>query len=160
MREWHHPQTWADSCVPACMCIVQRWRGQAPTEEQFHRPAPRSGNPAHLALALPGARRLPTYETDEIHLALRTDELVVVCVLSRPYVQWQERCYPGLRSPHGRLCEPGDFGGSLHAVVLTRRCEDGFHLLDPYFAPEGQPLQMSDDDFERCFGGAATAVER
>lgn len=156
---WHHEQSWPSSCVPACMCMIQRWRGERATEEAFHDPATTAGSGLHLARSLPGTRSLPLYGTEDIRLSLNTDEIVVAVVHGPPYVLWQRRVYPDLQSRHGPLCPPGSYGGPLHAIVLARDDAGQFDVLDPYFPNAAQPLRMTHDDFERCFAGHAVAAE-
>lgn len=48
----HHLQTQPDSCVAAAMCMIQRWRGEAPTEKQFYDENP-GGDPYYIIAALP-----------------------------------------------------------------------------------------------------------
>ncbi len=152
----HHEQHAADTCVAACICMVQLARGEPSDEAAFVGAHASIG----LVLTLPVTRRLPSYDTAEIRVALQTDESVVAIVHGPPYVRWQEAAHPGLESRHGRLCSPGDFGGPLHCVLLVHCDASGFLLLDPYFPATGQPLAMTEDAFERCFAGQAVAARR
>lgn len=41
----------------------------------------------------------------------------------------------------------------FHMVVLISTARDGYHLLDPFYPAEGQPLEVSDDDLMGWFTG-------
>lgn len=98
-------------------------------------------------------------EAREITVELATGALlVVVTVMGSPYVRWQELAYPALRSKHGRMAPPGDYGGVLHAIAIVGRSADGFFALDPYF-PAHPPLAIDDDAFASFFAGHAYAAD-
>ena len=127
----HHLQSQADGCVAAAMCIIQRWLGQAPTEQAFLAANPHH-DPMLVARQLVGiqAMCLAVGDEREIALALLSARVAAVTVVSQHYEQWLRRRYPDLVSHHGR------FGGAampLHMVVLVSRARDGYELLDPFF---------------------------
>jgi hypothetical protein len=141
------------------MCIIQKARGEAPTEAAFHGDAVRQ--PPALVTTLPRVRRIPSSadEERELLVELTTGALVaVVTVLACPYVLWQNARYPALVSKHGPLAVAGTFGGHLHAIALIERTVDGFAALDPYF-PAHAPLQIDDDAFASFFGGHAYVAD-
>jgi len=131
------------------MCIVQRWRGEAPTERTFY-----EGNHARDPMYLGSLPRTTVHafgpdEEREIELALRIGSLVAVTVMAHDYAWWIEQTHPDLHSSFGALT------GFLHIVVLMERVRDGYLLLDPYYARDGQPITASDDAFARWFAGHA-----
>jgi len=83
---FHHEQAAADTCVAACICMVQSSRGELSDEAAFDGAHAGIG----LVLTLPATRRLASYDTAEIRVALQTDESVVAIVHGPPYVRWQE----------------------------------------------------------------------
>jgi hypothetical protein len=150
----HHEQSVPDACIAACACMILRLRGEPADEATLH------GDHAGIGviLSMASTRRLAAYAIDEIRLALGTDEVVTILVHGPPYIRWQEITYPDLRSRHGKLCAPGEFGGPLHAVLLVDSDQDGFFLLDPYFPSAAQPLYLPEDALELCFAGQAAAA--
>lgn len=158
----HFEQNYEDSCVPACMCMIQLWRGQAPTEDEFHLGANLDGHNFDLVLReLPRTRELPPMapgDEDEIRLALVQGQRVIASVLGPPYVQWQRENYPRVTSKHGHLCAPGTWGGPLHAILLIAWRADAYELYDPWFPADQQPFKMSDLVFAKCFAGLAVVA--
>jgi hypothetical protein len=149
---WHYEQGWPNSCVPACIGIVRRSRGQpfdVADEQVLHGEAVAKGNPLSLAtLSLPGARlECPEVSEflDQIAIWLMAGHLLIVTVFGPRYVRHLGP-FPAARpSRHGALAPPGDFGGPFHAVVLIDLAEEGFLLLDPYHPAAGQPIFVSDE---------------
>ena len=143
----HHLQSWPDSCVAAAMCMIQRWRGQAPTEAHFHQA--NSWLRPHYIKTLPRVED-HSVERDmehEIRLYLRRGQVVVATALVQNYENWRSTAYPNLHSPHGSM------SSLFHMVVLISTARDGYHLLDPFYPAVGQPLNVSDDDFVGWFTG-------
>lgn len=161
MREHHHPQSYPNSCVPACMCIVQRWRGVAPTEDAFHAGADREGHSIGIVRWLGDVELVPTHadEFAELRFAVMSGALGIVVVSGPPYVRWLEATYP-LASPHGKLCPPGTHGRPRHALVVCGYDHDEWLVLDPWFPGDGQPLRMAEDDLVSCFAGLAAVARR
>lgn len=151
---FHHEQSAPDTCVAACICMILRLRGESAEESAIHSEHPGLS----LVLAMRDAHHVSAYDVEELRVSLGTDEVVAITVHGPPYVKWQESAYPDLVSGHGRMCAPADFGGPLHAVLLVGCDEDGFFLLDPYFASHGQPLYMTQRALLRCFSGHAVAA--
>lgn len=154
----HYLQSRADGCVAAAMCIIQRWRGQIPTENAFLASTPHD-DPMLVARRIDRVRSmvLEVGSEHELVLALLSGSIAAVTVVSQHYEEWLRRRYPALTSPHG------SFGGAtmwLHMVVLVGRARDAFDLLDPFFVATGQPLRIDDDEFVACFGGHAFVAPR
>ncbi len=162
MNSQGYEQTYRNSCVPACMCILQLWRGEATTEERFHEGATNDGHDLGRTLMLDRVRTmvLGVGEEEEIDLALRCGCLVVAMLSGPPQVAWFAARYPEASSRHGRLCGPGAPGKPYHAIVLTERLDDGYRYHDPWYpADKPQHFTMSEDDFQRCFGGRIAVAE-
>lgn len=160
MKDWHYEQSWTNSCIPACMCIVQKWRGDIPTEALHHEDPSVRGHPYRRACRLDAAvyGALSSEEEDGLIPHIVEGGIVLIGVFNREYSAWQRGAYPDLRSKHGVLWTPGKYGGprESHAVVLVRWDDaSGFWLLDPWFPSDGQPLLMKKSDFTTCFNGNA-----
>lgn len=163
MKEWHHEQTHRDSCVAACMCIIQKWRGEEPTEAAFHESA--KAGPQNLARRIPelGGARFAALAPDEertIDVHLGDGGLVVVGVFGLYFANWQRRTYVQLESRHGELSRAYSQKGYPHAIVLVEGSRYGYRLLDPWFPATDQPLLIERYDFSRCFDGNTVLVDR
>jgi hypothetical protein len=162
VKAWHHEQTRPDSCVAACICIVHRFRGEAIPEDDAR--AETQGGRASIAAiaAVARARRIRAAEwqgdVEEVRLALTRGEIVITQVLGHPYVRALRRHHADLASRHGDLCAPGDFNGPPHSVAIVRREPGALLVLDPYYPAERQPLRLTDEDFDACFGAIAFAI--
>ena len=141
------------------MCMVQRWRGLAPTEDAFHRGAPRKGWDLAHAARLLGRVRPARDDARDIDLALHLGHVVLVLVLCPRYVAWFNTAYPGMQSRYGALCPPGDWGGPPHCVLLVARRAEGYDFHDPWYPAAGQPFHIPEDELERCFSGYAAIAE-
>lgn len=151
----HHFQTWPDSCVAAAMCMIQRWRGEAPTEKRFYDENP-WGDPHYISETLPRieARLVEPNMEHELRLDLRLDRVVVVKALVRNYEGWRSTAYPHLRSHHGTMTS------GHHMVVLISGTDDGYLLHDPFYPGDAQPLEASDKAFVDWFVGLAFIASR
>ena len=157
MIAWHHEQSTPSSCVAACVCIVRRFRGEPITPaDQAADATPRR---AHLGTIRGLGRVSSIGDEPEIRIALARGHIVVAQVLGHPYVSWLNAKHGALRSRHPPMCAPGNFDGPPHAVVIVGADTNGLRILDPYFPANGQPLHMTYEDFQRCFGGLAYDVE-
>ena len=156
----HYEQSWANSCIPACIVIAERWRGRSADEEALHAGATRDGHALDLATSLPGARRLRAAQTEDLAVALAQDCVAIVTVSGPAWTSWVAASNLRFRSRHGRLCAPGTFGGPLHALVLLGRKPGLFLVLDPWFPANAQPIEVDDDSFERVWAGEAIVVAR
>ena len=146
--------------MAACMCMIQRWRGQPPTEARFHEsPEPR---PLASVCDLGGAEFPDVGVGDErrMRLELLRGKRIIAFVLGAPYIAIVAPKYPALRSRHGPMCEPGTSNGPLHAIVLVSCSASAYQYLDPYLPGAAQPLELTDDEFERCFAGYAAIFTR
>lgn len=159
MPTTHYEQKYANSCIPACMCIVQLWRGEAATEDVFHQGAVTKGHDIQLVKSLPRVRTKGNGDGDEITLALQLGHVVLAILFGPLYVAWFTVRHSSALSRHGRLCAAGPHGGPLHAVVLTGRLDDGYRYHDPWYPADGQPFEMSEDDFQRCWSGRIAIAE-
>ena len=139
------------------MCIIQLWRGEAATEDRFHQGAVNKGHDIQLVKSLPRVRTCG--DGDEITLALRLSHLVLAILAGPLYVAWFTERHLAALSRHGRLCAVGSHGGPLHAIVLTSQMEDGYRYHDPWYPANGQPFEMSEDDFQRCWSGQIAVAE-
>jgi hypothetical protein len=150
----HHLQSWPDSCIAAAMCMIQRWRGQLPTEAQFHRA--NAWLRPHYIETLP---RVEAHYVDqevehELRLHLRYGRVVVATALVQNYESWRSSTYPNLHSPHGMM---SSLSSLYHMVVLIpdERDRAGYRLFDPFYTADGQPLEVSVGDFTSWFTGLA-----
>ncbi len=145
----HYFQTWPDSCVAAAMCMIQRWRGEDPTEARFHEENAWH-DPKHIT-TLPRieARFVEPGMEHELRLELRLDQVVVATALVQNYENLRSNAYPNLRSPHGTM------SSLYHMVVLISATRDGYRLFDPFYPDDGQPLEVTDEDFVEWFTGLA-----
>jgi len=150
----HHLQTWPDSCVAAAMCMIQRWRGEDPTEARFYEQ--NTGRlPAYITtLPRVEARFVEPGMEHELRLSLRRDQVVVVMVLARNYESWRSTAYPNLRSPHGTMTS------GYHMVVLISGTRDVYRVFDSFYPATEQPLKVSNDDFVSWFVGHAFIASR
>jgi len=150
----HHLQSWPDSCIAAAMCMIQRWRGEAPTEAQFHQA--NSWLRPHYIATLPRveAHSVERNMEQELRLYLKHDRVVVATALVQNYESWRSTAYPNLRSPHGTM------SALYHMVVLISGTDDGYRLLDPFYPADAQPLEVFDDDFVGWFTGLAFIASR
>jgi hypothetical protein len=150
----HHLQTWPDSCVAAAMCMIQRWRGEVPTEAQFHQV--NSWHSPHYIKTLPRveAHSVERGMEQELRLYLRRGQVVVATALVQNYENWRSTAYPSLHSPHGMM------SSFYHMVVLISGTRDEYHLFDPFYPDDAQPLKVSSDDFTGWFTGLAFIASR
>jgi hypothetical protein len=137
------------------MCMIQRWRDEAPTEKRFYDENP-GGDPYYIIETLPRveARSVDPPMEHELRLDLRSGRVVVVKALVRNYANWRSTAYPHLRSPHGTMTS------GHHMVVLTSGTDDGYRFLDPFYTVDAQPLEVSDDAFTNWFVGHAFIASR
>jgi len=145
MDATHHEQQYPDSCIAACMCMIQRWRGQAPTEARFHES--QEPRPLETVCELGGVEFTDVEIGDErrMRIELSRGKRIITFVLGAPYIAIVAPKYPALRSRHGPMCEPAKYNGPLHALVLVSCSDSAYHYLDPYLPGSGQPLALTDD---------------
>jgi hypothetical protein len=72
---------------------------------------------------------------------------IMVHVFGPPRV---ERLPREVASPFGALCAPGHAGAPLHAVLLVAAGSGCFFALDPWNGPDGQPIEVGDEELRRC----------
>lgn len=140
------------------MCMIQRWRNEVPTEARFHQANP-WGRP-HYIETLPRVEA-HSVEQDveyELRIHLRHGRVVVATALLRNYENWRSTAYPNLHSPHGMLSSLSSL--LYHMVVLIPGSRHGYHLLDPFYPDDAQPLEVYDKDFMHWFTGLAFIASR
>jgi hypothetical protein len=147
----HHYQTWPDSCVAAAMCMIQRWRGEDPTEARFHEENPWR-IPEHIT-TLPRIEKrfVESGRELELRLYLQLDQVVVATALVQNYENWRSTAYPNLCSRHGTM----GTSSLYHMVVLISATRDGYLLFDPFYPGDAQPLEVSDAAFAAWFTSLA-----
>lgn len=156
----HVVQNERDYCVPACVVMVEIWRGQVPVDpwarqrelyETYRGPqglCPLQG--LHGSVG----RHLPWFDVDdpdtiEVFAAMIDDgSWAIVSCLPGPFGQvLRDR---GLESPHGDLP-----AGPLpyHALCVTGRTNRTLHVLDPWSFGDQQPLALSFEAFVPVWTG-------
>ena len=90
-----------------------------------------------------------------IHAALARGASVMVHVFGPP---WVKRLPPGLSSHFGALCAPGEAGPPLHAVLLVASGNRCVFALDPWNGPDGQPIEVGDEELLASLCGYASMV--
>ena len=142
------------------MCMIQLWRGQEPTEAAFHDGV----NPLPLeVVGRLGDVKLQHFDPGQerhLRIELHRGKRIVAFVLGSPYVAITSSKYADLTSRHGPMCDAGNFNGPMHAIVLLSCAATSFQYLDPYLAGDSQPLELTDDELERCFAGVAAVFSR
>lgn len=159
----HHEQSFVNSCTPACACMIQKWRGQPPTEARFHEGAPDEGYDVEQivdAAWLSGVRKtsLGPDEEDELRVAVDSGDWVVVKLATARYGPWLAAQKPQRMSRHGALWRPGEW--AYHSVVVVDYDVSSWSLLDPWFSATGQPVKIPDTTFSSCFAGLAVIARR
>lgn len=144
--DFHVEQTWPNSCVAACMCMVRARQGESFDEAQFHDGAGPAGQPIELAAALLQSRTevWNSEELETLKVRLATGHWAIVTLFGPRYMSRLANPPP---SKHGALCTPGDFPAPLHAVVAVSANRRGIALLDPFFAKAAQPVVLSNEGF-------------
>ena len=141
----HFQQSYRDSCVSAC--VVERLRGSDADELALH---------TEGTTALAFVRRMPRTRSprdlDDLVFQLRQGHFAIVTVFI-------ERWKPAiadfrLQSVHGAIV------GVFHAVVLCGASGQTLQILDPWFGPEGQPIEMDEADFDALWTADAVLFER
>ena len=149
----HVLQSRGNSCVAACVCILRRLRGeQADEPALLARWADRGTSAGYdldtaaeeLGIA-PSIWTVNDAALDRIAAHLRYDGWVLAWVGPRVYGPWI--------SSRARASAHGQLGLRPHAVVLCGVDDTGFHLLDPFFMPDGQPIAAPFDDLASFLTG-------
>jgi hypothetical protein len=142
------------------MVIAERWRGREADEAGLHQNAHPKGHELGLATSLPGALQPTLASVADLVVVLRQDCVVIVKVSGPRWVAWLEGQALALQSPHGRMCAPGEMGPPMHALVVVERLANAFRVRDPWFAAEGQPIEVDDDSFDYFWAGEGVVVPR
>ena len=157
-RSLFHEQSLPHSCVAACMAMVQRWRGEVPTEAEFAR----HGDGNFESLGGMDGVTIENPKDDSLGITIRRhlfdDCIVALCVSGPPYVRATASAQAA--SAHGTLCAPGTHGGPRHAIVIYRAEGDSFDVLDPWYTAASQPLGLSEDDLLKCYMGPLAVARR
>jgi hypothetical protein len=138
-QAWHRLQKTSGSCVAACRAIVDAWYG-GEGEEQEANPW-LDGELLDTSLA---------ESFDTLAARVKLGELAVVTVTGP---NWME-----LARDRKMRSQYGDLDGPSHAVVIIAAKNSFFVVLDPYFATEYQPVQVSRDDFATAWTGQVEFV--
>lgn len=163
--ERHVSQLRHSYCVPACIVMVERWRGASSVdtdrrqEQLFSKFASnglcslraldgRVGQWRYFSVDDPDSSELLAAEVSD-------DRWAIVECMSGPFGAALRRLEA--RSPHGEL-SPGPL--PYHAICLVGRTGRGFEFLDPWSAREHQPLTISIEDFATFWTGGALFVQR
>lgn len=165
-RQLHHTQTWANSCQAACLTIALAGRGgQASQEVEAELHGPAFDGPGHhinsIGHHLNGRKLLSCLKRDAavlagLRLELQRGARVIVHV-GGPL--WVTLHLPlGLQGPHGALCPPGQWMRPIHSVVIVGAEAGRFFILDPFLNPEGQPLELTDDELRHVLSGFDAVV--
>lgn len=158
--DFHREQELPDSCIAACITMVRAWQGPPPTPNEAE---VRVGMNPHTDVAgLAGAGRSAFWEPDDprsyerVVFELNRGCWLVTVVFSGPLTHFALRRRPELTSRHGgmfRFPPTPSTPGVPHAVVLVAADAGSVEYLDPYYPRDGQPLQLSIDEFAECWTG-------
>ena len=149
----HVLQHRADYCVPACVTMIELWRGeqfadltrhQEELYERMH--VSRRGCPLNAAAAFLGVRPGPMRDFDDDEnlqmFSHRLDDNTCAVVTCFGDLWMNMLSQRGLSSPHGTLDR-----FPAHAVCVTRYENHTFEIFDPWSTREGQPLWLNQDEF-------------
>ncbi len=158
MARYHVLQARQNYCVPACVVMIERWRGQmsddvARRQNEIFREAELNGLcPLASVRDLVGSEPRWLDIDDPASLLVLAEFLesswaIVGCV---PGAFGPITCARGLTSPHGRLP-----GGPLshHAVCVVGVRERMLSILDPWCHSTGQPFEVSFQEFAAFWTG-------
>lgn len=165
----HHVQSWSNSCQAACLAIALAGRTESSAQEletSMHG-APFNG-PGHtinsVGLELEGRVELSCLARDaalmlRFRTALRRGARIVVHVAGPV---WVSLLVPlSLQGPHGTLCAASERAMPIHSVVIVAEDSGRFFILDPFLNPNGQPLEVTDDELRNVLVGfPAVIVQR
>lgn len=174
----HQEQTASDSCVAACMCMVERWLGRKTSEEDARarlRELPRESL-GTAALVTGWKSKFMNWDSPlerEILLGhLARGLWLIVDVYPGHLTMLAERLVPEPVSRHGALMRrsPEDTHRREnlalrvpqcphHAVVLVESVAGVVRYLDPWFPVRGQPFSMSKEDFFTMWTGQVIIPE-
>jgi hypothetical protein len=94
-------------------------------------------------------------ELNSLRQALARGAWVMVHVFGP---RWVARLPRGIAGPHGALCAPADAARPLHAVLLVAVGPACFFVLDPFYSPDLQPLEVSDGELLMVLPGFPSLV--
>lgn len=142
LQGWHRLQQDGSSCVAACHAIVDARLGGEGKEE-----------PGYPALGGECLDPSIAENVDMLVARVRRRASAIVTVHARLWMEIARG--KSMDSPHGDLDE------GLHAIVIVAVGGEGKMLvaLDPYFARNFQPVQVSRDDFVAVWSGQVVFVE-
>ncbi|MCX4246206.1 hypothetical protein [Paraliomyxa miuraensis] len=155
----HFLQVRANYCVPACIVMVEAWRGtlSAPPDERQHEIFDQLA--VNGLCALEDAARLLPHEgvgepdIDPAHQAVFLGQRITAgrraIVTCRPGLLGQILAPRKLSSPHGTLT-----GNTPHHAIYVFGAEQGhFDVYDPWHFTAGQPLRLSRAQLARAWTG-------
>jgi hypothetical protein len=141
--------------------MVLRARGEPFDENELHANASPKGQSIGLAVSVLGGYD-PDLDEDELLVGLRLlleqGRTLIITVGGPAYVKYLGTRPAGHPSRHGQLASPGDRAIPVHTVVVVAFDDIGFHVLDPYYPADGQPIRMSDEVMLAIWAGAVVAV--
>jgi hypothetical protein len=171
-RACHHEQQTSDSCVAACVCIVERHLGEAAREAEIRAEMRALGVEGLKTAAIVLDWRAAFVDWD------RADEREALFALLALGTWLIVDVYPGFLTMHAeRLPGPptSRYGPLMsrssedvegkedlrqrtpqvphHAIVLVEEVPGGFRYLDPWFPKKGQPFFVSRADFAAMWTG-------
>ncbi len=160
----HFPQSFSNSCQPACIATARARRATeaaSAIEARLHIGAAPKGHDANERkwLSEPGTSLLKSTvsaaELAALRSALSRGAWVMVHVFGP---RWVARLPRGVTSPHGSLCQPADAAFPLHAVLLVAADAASFFVLDPFHTGDLQPFEISDTELLAVLSGFSSLV--
>lgn len=133
----------------------------AQIEVRLHEGANPNGHPVteRKWLGEPGTSllksTLDSAELDHLREVLARGAWVMVHVFGP---RWVARLPSGITGPHGALCPAADAARPLHSVLLVASGLACFFVLDPFFAGDGQPIEVSDAELLVVLSGFSSVV--
>lgn len=145
------------------MACAARGDGDAKSLESSFHGSPFDG-PGHelngIGQTIAGRRELSCIARDAAVLASFRLELHkgarIVVHVGGPL--WVSRLPEQISGPHGALCAAAERMKPLHSVVLVASGPGCFYALDPFHNPDGQPIEVPDEELRYVLTGFAAIV--
>ena len=163
-RAFHHPQSFPNSCQPACLAMALGRRASeavADIEARLHVGADPRGHSVteRKWLREPRTSLLKSAldVSDFLHFreALARGAWVMVHVFGP---RWVARLPTGCIGLHGALCPPSDAARPLHSVLIVAAGPRSFFALDPFHAGALQPFEVSETEWLAVLSGFSSLV--